>query len=83
MSELVTDLESKGYLTRRAGEQDKRTKIIELSDRGWAAVSAALAAFDEIEEEVEAQIGPSRLRSLRCTLEILADQPDGSNEDNA
>ncbi len=32
MSELVVDLEAKGYLTRRPDTQDKRTKIIELSD---------------------------------------------------
>ncbi len=73
MSELVVDLEAKGYLTRRRDTQDKRTKIIELSDRGWAAISAALAAFEEIERGLEKQLGTSRLQSFRRTLEILAD----------
>jgi len=73
MSELVVDLEAKGYLTRRPDTQDKRTKIIELSDRGWAAMSAALAAFQEIERGLEKQLGASRLESFRRTLEILAE----------
>jgi DNA-binding MarR family transcriptional regulator len=73
MSELVLDLEAKGYLTRRPDEHDKRTKLIELSDRGWAAMSAALAAFEEMERGLEERLGASRLRSLRHTLEILAE----------
>ena len=73
MSELVADLEAKGYLTRRPGEHDRRTKLIELSARGWAAMEAALAAFADIENELEAQLGPSRLRSLRRTLEMLTE----------
>ncbi len=73
MSELVVDLEAKGYLTRRYDAQDKRIKVIELSDRGWAAMSAALAAFEEIERGLEKQLGASRLKSFRRTLEILAE----------
>lgn len=71
MSELVVDLEAKGYLTRRSDDRDKRTKVIELSDRGWAAVETALAAFEEIEREVEREVGSTRLKALRRTLEML------------
>lgn len=71
MSELVADLELKGYLTRRPDERDKRTKIIELSGRGWAAVRAALAAFEAIEQDLERDLGPRRLKELRRTLEQL------------
>ncbi len=73
MSELVVDLEVKDYLTRRPDSHDKRTKIIELTDRGWAAIRAALAAFEEMERELEKQLGASRLQSLRRTLEMLAE----------
>lgn len=72
MSELVTDLEGKGYLTRRPDERDKRTKIIELSDRGWAAVRTALAAFKDIERDIERELGASRLKDFRRILEFLA-----------
>ena len=71
MSELVADLEAKDYLTRRPDARDRRTKIIELSDRGWSAVRAALAAFEEIEHELEQKLGAGRLREFRRTLETL------------
>jgi len=72
MAELVTDLEEKGYLTRRPDDSDRRLRIIELSDRGWAAVSAALTAFEEIERDLERTLGTARLKALRRTLEVLA-----------
>lgn len=72
MSELVVDLEAKGYLTRRSGDHDKRTKVIELTHRGWEAVHTALAAFEEIERNLESELGPNRLKTLRRTLEMLA-----------
>ena len=72
MSELVADLEGKGYLTRRVDHQDKRAKVIELSERGWSAMSAALAAFEEIERALARELGASRLKALRRTLEMLA-----------
>lgn len=71
MSELVVDLENKGYLTRRPDDQDRRTKVIELTHRGWEAVHTALAAFEEMERELERELGPTRLKTLRRTLEIL------------
>ena len=73
MAELVVDLEAKGYLTRRPDAHDKRTKVIELSERGWAAVAAALEAFAEMERGLEERLGASRLQSLRRTLEMLID----------
>lgn len=78
MSELVLDLEAKGYLTRRPDAHDKRTKLIELSERGWAAMGAALAAFEEMERVLEQRLGASRLQSLRHTLEILAEDAASS-----
>jgi DNA-binding MarR family transcriptional regulator len=72
MSELVADLESKDYLSRRPDDRDRRTKIIELSDRGWSAMRAALAAFTAIEHGLEQKLGAERLQEFRRTLETLA-----------
>ena len=72
MSELVLDLEGKGYLTRRTDDQDRRLKIIELSERGWAAVRTALRAFEEMEQDLERTLGTEELRNFRRTLEFLA-----------
>lgn len=62
---------SNGYLTRRPDSQDRRTRIIEFSDRGWAAIGAALVAFEEIERGIEAELGAARVKALRRTLEML------------
>lgn len=68
MSELVVDLEALGYLRRRADPTDGRAKLIEFTDRGWASVRAALAAFEAIESELATAIGAGRMRQLRRTL---------------
>jgi DNA-binding MarR family transcriptional regulator len=68
MSELVADLEGLGYLQRRPDPADGRAKLIEFTDRGWASVRTALAAFEAIEAELVAAVGAGRMRQLRRTL---------------
>jgi DNA-binding MarR family transcriptional regulator len=68
MSELVVDLERLGYVRRRPDPDDKRARVIEFTDRGWAAVDAALAAFEDIEVELARRVGKQRLAELRKTL---------------
>ena len=72
MSELVTDLERLGYLRRRPDPEDRRAKLIEFTDRGWAAVSTALDAFTDIEAHFARHIGTRSLRQLRETLTRLS-----------
>ncbi len=71
MSELVIDLENKGYLSRRADAGDRRIKVIELTERGWSAVSAALEAFEAIERDLEHRLGVRQVQALRRSLERL------------
>ena len=72
MSELVNDLERLGYLRRRPDPTDGRARLIEFSDRGWAAVRSALKAFEDMEVELGARIGVTEIRQLRRTLEAIA-----------
>jgi DNA-binding MarR family transcriptional regulator len=72
MSELVNDLERLGYLRRRPDPTDGRARLIEFSERGWAAVDAALQAFEEMEAELGTRIGRTKVRQLRRTLEAIA-----------
>ncbi len=72
MAELVVDLEQLGYLQRSPDPSDRRAKIIEFTDKGWAAIEVALGAFRSFEADLESRIGATRLRQLRRTLlEIL------------
>jgi DNA-binding MarR family transcriptional regulator len=68
MGELVADLERLGYVRRRADPADRRAKVIELTDRGWDAVSAALGSFADMERELGDDVGAPRVRTLRATL---------------
>jgi DNA-binding MarR family transcriptional regulator len=72
MSELVNDLERLGYLRRRPDPTDGRARLIEFSDRGWAAVHAALTAFEDMEAELGTRVGVAKVRQLRRTLEVIA-----------
>jgi DNA-binding MarR family transcriptional regulator len=72
MSELVHDLERLGYLRRRPDPTDGRARLIEFSDRGWAAVHVALNAFEDMEAELGTRIGVAEVRQLRRTLEAIA-----------
>ena len=64
MSELVIDLEQLGYLTRAPDPHDRRAKLIGFTDKGRAAVQAAMHAF----VEMESALGERSLRSLRRSL---------------
>lgn len=68
MSELVGDLEAKGYLVRGPDPADRRVRIIRFTPRGWASVEVALAAFAELETDLADRLGAPRLAALRETL---------------
>ncbi len=75
MSELVADLVAMGYLHRVPDPTDGRAKLIEFTDRGWAAVYTVLRAFGETEAALTARLGERRMAELRRTLlELLAEE---------
>lgn len=69
MSELVIDLERLGYLQRTADPQDGRAKLIGFTDKGRAAVEAAMRAF----EEIDAALGDRSVRASRRGLLAILD----------
>jgi DNA-binding MarR family transcriptional regulator len=74
--EIIDDLEHLGYVYREPDPNDKRAKIIRLTDRGEAARAEARRAFAEIEAEWAARYGTERMAALRELLtEIAADGP--------
>lgn len=75
MAELVNDLERMGYLRRQPDPTDRRAKLITLTSRGHASITAALQTISHIESDLEQLVGTRALRQLRSTLRrILASE---------
>lgn len=64
MSELVGDLEGRGYLQRTPDPEDGRAKLIGFTAKGRSAVRAAMSAFEEIDEA----LGDRSVQTLRREL---------------
>ena len=71
VGEVVSDLEQRGYVERIPDAEDRRAKIIRLTDRGWEAQAAAARIFGDIERRWGEEIGEERISELRTTLEEI------------
>jgi DNA-binding MarR family transcriptional regulator len=71
MGELVTDLEQMGYVERVPDPHDGRAKLVKRTERGQAAVTAAVSALTEMEERWAEFLGEPRFAGLRESLEAL------------
>jgi DNA-binding MarR family transcriptional regulator len=71
VGEVVADLERLGYVERVPDPDDRRAKIIRLSERGWDAERAALGILADIERRWAREVGEERLAALRETVEAV------------
>lgn len=75
MAELVDEIERRGYIQRTTDPADRRAKIIEFTDQGWAVVRLALSALGELEAEITDRLGEPSVRQLRGMLLEILDRP--------
>jgi DNA-binding MarR family transcriptional regulator len=71
-SQLIDTLVIRGYLARQVNPDDRRRKLIELTERGRAAVIAVRAAIEDVDNELAEMISPAELAGLRTGLAALA-----------
>lgn len=67
----IESLERLGYVQRAADPADRRSKVVQLTDRGLDALRQSAQIFDELRTRWAATIGPQRLRSLEDDLRTL------------
>lgn len=67
-SQLVDELDRKGYVTRRPHPADARARLLALTPRGWACTRAADRAMADLMEGWAAVLGGKRVAALRADL---------------
>jgi DNA-binding MarR family transcriptional regulator len=74
MGELVDELETLDYVVRRPDPSDRRAKLIVLTEKGHACVSAAAVTITGLEAHIADVLGDPGRQQLRAMLRQLLDQ---------
>jgi DNA-binding MarR family transcriptional regulator len=72
VGEVVDDLAARGYVKRIPDPEDKRAKLICLTERGERAQATGLALFAKVEKQWAERYGAKRIAQLRELLEEIA-----------
>jgi DNA-binding MarR family transcriptional regulator len=72
VGEIVDDLVKRGYVKRIPDPEDRRAKLICLTERGEKAQATGLALFARVEEQWKERYGAERIEKLRELLEEIA-----------
>jgi DNA-binding MarR family transcriptional regulator len=70
--EVVDDLEGLGYVERVPDPEDRRAKLVRLTERGTAAQTYGFTMLGEIEKRWGERYGAERIAGLRAMLEEIA-----------
>jgi DNA-binding MarR family transcriptional regulator len=70
-SQMIDELEGRGYVARRPNPDDRRGKIVTLTARGHDSLRESAAILAAIEAEWVAILGAERLAALRADLSRL------------
>jgi DNA-binding MarR family transcriptional regulator len=72
IGEVIDNLVQLGYVKRVPDPQDRRAKLICLTERGEEAQQTARRLFTELEQRWAKRYGPDRIAQLRDLLEEIA-----------
>jgi len=73
---LVDQLEKAGYVRRTPDPTDARARLVQMAERGQAAVAVARRVEAEMESEWTAYLGEEATAQLRAALERLREITD-------
>lgn len=76
MNHLLHQLESGGYILREAHPDDRRTRVVRLTERGWAAQAVIAQTMVRVENEWFQALGEDVYGCLSRALERLQDVLD-------
>jgi DNA-binding MarR family transcriptional regulator len=64
-------LEERGLVSVAAAEEDARVRVVSLTEEGARVLAGALAAWNDVQDTVQARFGDQRLRTLYEELDAL------------
>ncbi|MGV1049991.1 MAG: MarR family winged helix-turn-helix transcriptional regulator [Solirubrobacterales bacterium] len=74
IGEIVDDLADRGYVERIPDPEDKRAKLIRLTEKGEQAQATGRSLFAKLEQRFADRYGSDRVADLRELLEEVATQ---------
>ena len=77
---VVDEMETRGFLSREADPDDRRAKVLRLTEKGLRVRRAALAASRRMERELRAEVGEEGVEAMRGALLALLER-HGTLED--
>jgi DNA-binding MarR family transcriptional regulator len=77
VSKSVTELVEAGYLERRADDQDRRSRIIALTDRATSMLAVSRQARLAVAAEIAGRLGATDTRKLTRLLRDVAEHYGG------
>ena len=80
MNHLLHQLETCGYIVRESHPDDRRNRVVRLTDRGWQAAAVIDEAMRELEQHWSQALGDSAYEDLAralVKLEALLDEEVG------
>ncbi len=69
----IGNLERLGYVRREPGQEDRRQKVVVLTDRGYDMLARSARIFDELQAGWEVKIGTDRLRNFEADLRKITE----------
>ena len=73
MGEIVDDLVTKGYLSRREDPSDRRAKRIYLTQKGRETAQASRIALMEVERRITETLGADKYQEMRRNLAAISE----------
>ena len=73
VSQLIDTLVNRGYLVRGSDPGDRRRIVLDLTDRGRAAVEAAARAVDAVDRQLLERVSPDQVDAMRRALLALGE----------
>lgn len=80
MSKVVNLLESEGYIYTQKNQNDSRSSVIFLNDRGKALLQALFACMTEVKQRFVGKVGEERFEAMISTMVDLVNELDSQDQ---